>query len=258
LFDGRLALVGAALPQVALPGEAVDVRLHWRRAAPLPAYSLHLIPRCGGRGASGALAWGPLPPSEWPREGVVVTRHTLELPPAGQACEIELGLGQEGVPVGWRPVWQPLEREWYALGTVQVGRQGVPSFGDRLALVEAQVDSPAARPGGQVQVSLTWQSLRPLSKDYTVFVQALGPDGRLYGQDDSWPVAGTFPTSQWRPGERVEDVHRFSLRPDAPPGRYRVIAGWYLLATMERLPVQDEQGRDAADFVEVGVLDVRE
>jgi len=46
------------------------------------------------------------------------------------------------------------------------------------------------------------------------------------------------------------------LSPDAPPGGYRVIVGWYLLATMERLPVVDAEGHPVADHVVVGEVEV--
>jgi hypothetical protein len=258
LFDGRLALIGVTMPRVVPPNAPVQVRLYWRSPGTLPAYVFRLVPRCDGRGTSGPLQWGELSTSEWPDGRVVITRHVLNLPSLAEPCEIELGLEREGESVGWRPAWWPLERPWHSLGQVQPEPENRAAFGGQVALVAARLDTPTAMPGGPVQVSLIWRGLSPMVEDYTVFVQALGPDGQLYGQDDSWPVAGTFPTSQWNPGEVVQDTHRFVLRADAPLGRYRVIAGWYLLSTMERLPVRDVSGADVADFVEVAVLDVAE
>jgi hypothetical protein len=258
LFDGRLALLGVAIPR-AVPADApVQVQLYWRSPGSLPDYAIRLVPRCGTQAISGPLRWGGLSTAEWPDDRVVITRHVLDLPSLRGPCEIELGLERGGDSVGWRPAWWPLEREWHSLGPVQAEPGNLAAFGGRVVLVEAWLDTPATRPGGSVQVSLLWRGLRPMVEDYTVFVQALGPDGQLYGQDDSWPVAGTFPTSQWSPDQVVEDTHRIGLRADAPPGQYRVIVGWYLLSTMERLPVRDEGGRNVADFAEVAVLDVTE
>ena len=39
------------------------------------------------------------------------------------------------------------------------------------------------------------------------------------------------------------------LDADAPPGRYQVAVGWYLLETMQRLPVLDTEGRAVDDKV---------
>jgi hypothetical protein len=95
-----------------------------------------------------------------------------------------------------------------------------------------------------------------MDKDYTVSVQLVGPDGRLYGQMDAWPVQGTLPTSQWTPGQRVSDPYQVVLAPDAPPGRYRVGVVVYLLATQTRLPVVDTLGRAIGDIAWLGELEV--
>jgi hypothetical protein len=84
-------------------------------------------------------------------------------------------------------------------------------------------------------------------EDYTVFVHLVGPDGRLHGQVDSWPVQGSHPTSQWRPGEEVADAYDVRLDPDAPPGQYSIQVGWYLLSTMQRLQVLDQSGEPIGD-----------
>jgi hypothetical protein len=97
-----------------------------------------------------------------------------------------------------------------------------------------------------------------MDEDYTVFVHLVGPDGRLHGQADSWPVQGSYPTSQWSPGKEVTDRYEVRLDPGAPAGHYRIEVGWYLLGTMERLQVLDEGGRSVADSFVIGTIDVRE
>lgn len=91
-----------------------------------------------------------------------------------------------------------------------------------------------------------------MSEDYTLSVQLIGPDGRLHGQVDMWPVAGTLPTTRWKPGEAVQEIREVRLDPDAPPGDYRVEVAWYLLKTMQRLPLLDESGRPTGDSFTVG------
>jgi hypothetical protein len=71
------------------------------------------------------------------------------------------------------------------------------------------------------------------------------------GQVDSWPVQGTYPTSQWQVGEVVEDKYMVQLAAELPPGQYRLQVGWYLLATLQRLPVVDEAGTAVDDKVVV-------
>ena len=95
-----------------------------------------------------------------------------------------------------------------------------------------------------------------MKEDYTVSVQLIGPDGRLWGQTDAWPVQGTLPTSQWSPGQRIADSYTVALSADAPSGRYQVGVVVYLLATQTRLTVVDESGRATGDIVWVGELEV--
>ena len=83
-----------------------------------------------------------------------------------------------------------------------------------------------------------------MAVDYTVFVQALAADGRVAAQSDSQPVAGTYPTGIWSPGEVVADTHRLTL----PPGEYRLVAGMYDLATMKRLPRRNRRHRSLFDL----------
>ena len=107
------------------------------------------------------------------------------------------------------------------------------------------------QPGGQVSVNLTWQALTSMDEDYTVFVQILDENDRIVGQVDSWPVQGTYPTSQWRVGEAVKDPYLVWLKEDLPPGEYRLNVGLYLLETLRRLPVLGEGGAPIDDKFEV-------
>ena len=110
-------------------------------------------------------------------------------------------------------------------------------------------DRPRAEGSDGLATTLHWQTQRPLDQDYTVFVQLLDPAGKLVAQSDSWPADSALPTSAWLPGEVVLDAHRLPLRPDLPPGRYRLIAGLYLLSTGQRLPVSG-----GGDFADLGTV----
>jgi hypothetical protein len=89
-------------------------------------------------------------------------------------------------------------------------------------------------------------------------VQALDEAGLKAGQVDRRPCGGGCPTDTWRPGDLVGERYDLAIRPDAPPGRYRIVAGLYDLATGARLPVLDAQGNAAGDFLEVGWVEVEE
>jgi hypothetical protein len=122
------------------------------------------------------------------------------------------------------------------------------TFGDGIELVgfnsqsltsNLQSPAPNLRPGDEVATTLVWRALAPLAADYTVTVQLVGPDGRVYGQHDAPPLAGAAPTSTWTPGEGLADTYRLKVAADAPAGEYRLIVGVYFPATGERLPVRD-------------------
>lgn len=123
------------------------------------------------------------------------------------------------------------------------------NFENRLLLLDAGYLEGDIAPGGEIELGLTWQAVRALDQDYTVFVQLIGPDGRPHGQVDSWPVQGTLPTSSFRPGQPVEDSYWVRLDVDAPLGPYQIFVGWYLLATNERLLLVDESGEAIGDHL---------
>ncbi len=109
---------------------------------------------------------------------------------------------------------------------------GAPELvlGDGIALLSHQVDAGA----GRVTLNLTWAATVRPSRDYTVFVHLLDGAGRVAAQADSQPRGGDFPTSAWRPGDRVADSYTLT----APPGQYTLEAGMYDLATLQRLDGQ--------------------
>ncbi len=120
---------------------------------------------------------------------------------------------------------------------------------DRRILLEGYTIHPNnPSVGTQWQVRLVWKALRRMSLDYTVFVHLLDKDGRIVAQADSPPLDGHYPTSLWRVGESVQDVHTLYLPPTAAPGPYTLQVGWYLLENGERLPVDDAE----ADYVTLG------
>lgn len=125
------------------------------------------------------------------------------------------------------------------------------NFDDKIALLETTIPETGLIPGGLFDVTFTWQALAPLTEDYTVFVQILDENDNIVGQIDAWPVQGTLPTTTWQPGQIITDPYTVQLAPDLAPGNYRLVAGWYLLATAQRLPVIDSKGISVDDKITV-------
>jgi hypothetical protein len=123
-------------------------------------------------------------------------------------------------------------------------------LGDWVAL--AGFDAPGGITAGQtVSVTLLWQALGETDRDYKVFVHLLSADGRLVAQSDAVPVGWTRPTSGWLAGEFVTDVHALQIKPDVPPGEYKLMAGMYDSADGKRL-----WAVDGGDTVSLGVIQV--
>jgi len=123
------------------------------------------------------------------------------------------------------------------------------SLGNKVTLRGYDVDTTAARPGETVSLVLYWRANKQVEEDYTVFVHLVGDTGRVWGQEDSQPENGFYPTSYWDLGEVVKDVYELTVHPDAPPGLYEIEVGMYLLGTGERLQYIDEDGQVLGDVM---------
>ena len=95
-----------------------------------------------------------------------------------------------------------------------------------------------------VSLTLVWRAGEaPPAGSYTVFAQLLGADGTVIAQSDSIPAGGQRPTTGWRPGEYIVDLHQLTFHADASPGQARLIVGMYDASTLQRLVF--EGGEDA-------------
>jgi hypothetical protein len=85
---------------------------------------------------------------------------------------------------------------------------------------------------------------------YTLFVHIVGDDGIVRGQQDREPARA--PTDQWQPNQHLIDVYGPTLSLETPPGRYRVVLGWYAYPSLARLPLES----DIADTYTLGEIEV--
>ena len=98
-------------------------------------------------------------------------------------------------------------------------------------------------PGGALHLTLYWQARKKMEASYKVFTHLLDAQNRIWGQNDSIPVGGTYPTTAWLPGEVIVDEYEIPVKLDASPGGCVIEVGMYDAKTMERLPVFDEDGK---------------
>lgn len=98
----------------------------------------------------------------------------------------------EKTPPGSQPVGTVFERE--------------------IELLAYRLDPPKPKRGERVKIELYWQSKKPISQNWRVFVHgdAVGGEDVRRRNWDHEPAGGVYPTDVWQPGEVIVD--RFYVR----------------------------------------------
>ena len=120
-------------------------------------------------------------------------------------------------------------------------------LGSQIRLVGYELVTPEPDPEGNLRLLLYWQADATPEADYTVFVHIVDGSGALVTQKDNMPREDTFPTTHWKPGELIDDLHLVPLPPDLPAGEYQVVIGLYDWQTGERLPVHSPSSEEIPD-----------
>jgi hypothetical protein len=271
-FNNQIMLLGYDFPRTANPGREATLTLYWQRIGQVSTdydLTLELI------GVSGDTLWrsieppllGEYPTSHWVEGQLVADTHRITIPAAATSqLELRISLQDPGsdppLPVvnGWLAGWQ----DQSVLTTIQVQdlpftpkEENLPAnFENTVLLLDYELHNVQVRQGEALQLTLTWQGLSSMDEDYTVFVHLLDENEQIWGQEDTQPVYGTYPTSQWREGEIILDPHTAWTDPGSPLGLYRIEIGLYLLRTMERLQVLDASGNAISNRVLVGWVEI--
>lgn len=131
-------------------------------------------------------------------------------------------------------------------------------FGDVIQLAGYELSSEKAIPGSDLGLTLFWRALRPMAREYTVFVHVRGSDGSVVAQDDYPPLKHLYPTYYWAEGQTVPDPRTLSISSAAAPGWYRLDVGVYDSVTRERLAVVPGDGGAGADYVVIDYVQIGE
>ncbi len=113
----------------------------------------------------------------------------------------------------------------------------------QVSLTGYKIDKAKVKAGETIEVALYWRAQKRMAEDYTVFVHLVDEGGTIWGQHDSQPVNGYYPTSFWDQDELVKDKHALVVGEEAPPGEYRIEVGMYRLADGQRLAIVDQDGQ---------------
>lgn len=115
------------------------------------------------------------------------------------------------------------------------------------------------RPGSRVQASLYFRVLKPLGKDYEVFVHLEDPEvANSRFTADHVPGEGRYPTSQWKAGETLKDDLSFVIPEDLSVRTLHIWVGFFDPENQQRLTVSnlDKARHDGQQRVLVARLPV--
>ncbi len=81
---------------------------------------------------------------------------------------------------------------------------------DNFAILRGyELDSTTLQPGGYLTLNLFWEVINQPPGNFLLFVHLIDQEtGTLIAQRDTHPGLGSFPSSQWQPGDRFVDTIR--------------------------------------------------
>jgi 4-amino-4-deoxy-L-arabinose transferase-like glycosyltransferase len=230
------------------PGEIVQIRLIWRAITPTPTslYTyLHtqgedVVRRDSVPATGNLLSTDWLPGQTWAENYLIAISENTQ---QQTAYPLVAGLYDPETET-ILPVVDSNDQEITpTVGQIAINgpsQSFVPAyrFGDIIGLAEPQIE----RQGDSIEVCLKWLSMAPVSLDYHIFIHLLDTGGGQIAQADFQPKNGLYPTSVWVPGEAVDDCTTLDV-PELPQHGWQAAIGLYDLATGQRLPVTDSEGR---------------
>ncbi|MBU0550809.1 glycosyltransferase family 39 protein [Myxococcota bacterium] len=99
------------------------------------------------------------------------------------------------------------------------------NFEDKVELIGWRVSPERPRPGSPVTLTLFWRPLKEMRNQWKIFVHIDAPGQRIHGDHD--PVEGLYPTSDWKTGDIIQDIHYKVINSSITPARFTFYAGLY-------------------------------
>ena len=261
VLDGKIRLSGfVRSPYSVQPGQDLSIILRWQPLTSMDRnYSsfVQLLDQAGTRVAgSDRLPGGDFyPTSLWKPGETLYDTHRFAIPDDLAPGAYTLYAGMYEYPSMAR------------LGDGTLGAVGVKqsieteprvpphlleySFADEILLWGYEL----RKEGQSLLISLEWQALKEIPHSYTTFIHLVDAEGEIVSQADGQPIGGTYPTSIWDVDEVVIDAYRMPIEMDMPAGEYRLLIGFYLLETLDRLPIYDSEGTPIGDSAELQVVE---
>lgn len=118
--------------------------------------------------------------------------------------------------------------------------------GDVARILDYRVSPVTLRAGQHLDVTVTWEVLKPTDEPYAVYIHALNKGGALIAQRDTYTGLGNYPSNWWRPGHVFTETYRLFLPETAyAPEKGAVYIGLYN-PEAGRLPIDHPDAEDEA------------
>ncbi len=276
-FGGKLRLVGFEVGQTAVsqqkstyqPGDTIDLLLEWEVLAPMErnwSVFVHLNDPVIGVPIAQRdmfLDQGLRPTSLLEPGETIFNYYQLTIPETAVApAELQLSVGlydfytaeQERLPLTNGEDSVVLETIHLEPVPGDVPNPTLVNFENELELVGFELNPRQVVAGDTVDLTLYWRAKRPLTTDYTLFVQIVDKDTTLWAN-----VNLEQSTTLWQPGELQAIPVIIPINPDAPANVYPIHLGFYSVTetgSFDRLQIIAEDGRPTDDFLQLTLLRV--
>lgn len=270
-YGNALTLLGYDEPASTVStGENTTIVLYWRATGPLPKdYSVfvHLINEDDVIVAQRDM---------YPGQGLIATseltsgytwsdRYTLRvssLTPAPQRLRWAVGVYDLTTAERLIPTNADSADQGIVFGETKITRSPdvttpLINFENGIALSSYEVSSSSLTPGQQLTVTIVWNSSAIIDRDYAVSLQLLDVRANKIAQHDGTPQDGKAPTSTWKQGSEISDVHVLTLASDAKPGVYRMILVLYTQSDFTHLGAYDDRNQYLGTEIELTHYRVR-
>jgi hypothetical protein len=122
-------------------------------------------------------------------------------------------------------------------------------FEDKIRWIGYTVNTPAqrVRPGEVLDVTLYWQALAPMDRNYSAFIRVLGRDDAPVHVLNTYPGGGMAQTTLWQAGDVIADRYRLRIddtvtNTQLMPTVLKLDVGFWDFTTKEFLKTFDGQG----------------
>jgi uncharacterized membrane protein len=225
-----------------------DLALFWRPRRPLPddlLLTLHLTDRDSFEwdrhtfvGRPGAYLY---PPSRWPVDQLVMTRHHLDwqagTPPGLYWAEVGLGLpAADNAATGFNG-WDILDEQGRPrqrtglIDAINISRVIRPNdnslllaepplvdFSPIITLRHSELSQSSTEPGDRVLLKLLWQAGQFNYDDISVAFDLIDARQQSYRVGSSLTPSRNFNLPRWKPGDIVLGQYWLNIPPEAAPG----------------------------------------